>query len=45
MCLSYTLGNLGDMLEKSMTVQQVIRDRYTWDMIVSAYLDLLVDRK
>ncbi len=43
--LSVILNNLGDMADNGSTAQQVIRERYTWDIIVSAYLALLAKAK
>lgn len=43
--LTAILNNLGDMVENGRVAQQLIRDCYTWDKIVSDYLGLLAEDK
>lgn len=43
--LSVILNSLDDRATNGRVAQQIIRDRYTWDKVVSAYLELLAEHK
>ncbi|MEI8060339.1 MAG: hypothetical protein WCG67_09285, partial [Ferruginibacter sp.] len=42
--LSAILNKSTDMVNKGNIAQQIIRERYTWDKVVTGYLDLLTDK-